>query len=211
MSIANKHVALYDSIFTQGIPILNDYISASYITSELAKKLAVNFQDSFEYYSFNLSRAITYENDIIFSHLVNHGLFKYLKNHSPNVFDVLIETAIKTSNLRIIECLFPHVKFLEEVIEDRLDFIEKNEKLSSHLKQNPIIGIFYDRQNKFIVDKLTNVENIIDDYTFFEKYTGISLKDPNFLNKIKVFLGDSMEFSDINYFLRLRDSVFHTK
>jgi hypothetical protein len=207
MSIQNKYVALYDSIFTQGVPTLNDYISAEFIISELEKKMATNFKDSFEYYSFNLSRAVTYSSDIIFKQLLEHKMFKYLKMYSPNTFDALIELSLKTSNLRIIECLYSHVKFLEGVIEKRLDFIEKNEKLSSLLKTKPFIGIFYDINNKFIVDRLTSIEDIIDDYTFFETYTGITLDDPNFLDKIKVFLGDSMEFSDIHYFLELRDST----
>ena len=122
--------------------------------------------------------------------------------------DTLIELVIKSSNLQIIQYMYPHVNHLEIVIEQRLDFIEKNERLTSDLKKNPFIGIFYDKKTKYVIDRLTSVEDILDDYTFFEQYTGITLNDPNFLDKIKVFLGDSMEFSDINYFLRLRDSVF---
>ena len=196
----------YNSLSTQGIPNYNDYNSASYITHSLNEKIIENNNNSFEYYCFNFARAITYQSDIILVHLVNHFMFKNLTN-SKKLFDNFVKKIIETSNIRMIRLMYPYVKFLKETVEKRFKFIEENEVFSSRMRQEPFIGIFYDKKRQYVTDRLTNIEDIIDDYSFFEEYTGIRMDDPEMLDKVKNFLGDFMEFEDIEYFINLRDTL----
>jgi hypothetical protein len=201
MTTINK---LFDCICNQGIPTGNDYVSGSMIISDINNRYIRDRKDATDFYIFNVNRAITYENDIVLKMLFSHPLLEVLE-YSEYLKTKVINRILKTNNLRLAEAMFGFVEGSKESISGRLDFIENECPLSSPLNKYPLYGIFYDEYSQSLSDKLLNIEDILDDYAFFEEFTGINLNDPFLLDKIKAFLGNRMDFSDITFFLKLRD------
>lgn len=201
MTTINK---LFDCICNQGIPTGNDYVSGSMIIFELNNRCIRDKKDATDFYIFNVNRAITYENDIVLKMLFSHPLVETI-HYSECFKKKIVNRILGTNNLRLVDTLFDIVQGSKEIILGRLEFIENECPLSSPLNESPMYGVVYDEYSQGLTDKLLNVEDILDDYQFFENFTGISLNDPYVLDKIKGFLGERMEFSDISFFLKLRD------
>ena len=172
------------------VQIFNDYFSASMIILEIDSKISKNQLDSYDYYIYNFLSAISHHHDIIIGALINHRYFNKLVGTNELLFFDIVNKAILSHSYTVVSQFFPYVIFLEDAIERRQVFINKNVILSSPLMIIPYCGIFFDAKNYQIIDKLICVEDIIDDYDFFENFTGISQNDQDFLFKIKGFLGD---------------------
>ena len=195
---------LFDSICIQGIPTGNDFMSGSMIVADINNRYVVSSNDASDYFVFNVNRAITYGNDIVLKMLISHPLFE-TAIFSRKMKAKILNRILSTTNMRLLEAIFPIVDGAKELVYSRLDFIENECPLSSFLNERPFHGIVYDEYSNGLADKLLIIEDILDDYAFFEEFTGISLNDPFLLDKIKAFLGERMEFSDISFFLKLRD------
>lgn len=195
---------LFDCICNQGIPTGNDYVSGSMIISELNNRCVRDRKDASDFYIFNVNRAITYQNDIVLKMLFSHPLTENI-HYSECFKKKIVDRILESNNLRLVDTLFGIIQGSKEIISGRLEFVENECPLSSPLNKYPMYGIVYDENSEGLTDKLLNVDDILDDYQFFEKFTGISLNDPCLLDKIKGFLGERMDFSDISFFLKLRD------
>ena len=154
-----------------------------------------------EYYYTKLSNAIQ-TNDI--------KLIKFILNNSQimNTFDTIyldciFEEMLSTNNNEIIQLFFPYISNLEQITKRRFKYILDHIK-DENLLSKPLYGLKYACDLQLVIDPLTSLEDIIDNYLPFEKYTGISILDKNWKQNIQDFLGIQFNNEEDRAFSRLR-------
>lgn len=152
-------------------------------------------EDIIEKYNFNLQRCITFENNIILGVLMEHELFDIL---STSKLNKVYKSVVESANLEIMMLFYDNIQNIEDVVNKRLDFVETH--ITDHrLIHTPLYELIYDPETNIVSDPLIEVEDIIDNYHIFEDFTGISILQKDYLEKINKFLGNTLNQVDIKY------------